>query len=98
MVVFDDFAGDGEAKTKADAAGGLEGFAEFFDVVAGEAGAGVLDFDLDLGVAVVAERGGADGDGGVVGVGLEGVEDELGEGVAEGFGVAGEVPGDGVFI
>ena len=78
------FTGDGEAEAHAAFAFGEEGVAAVEECVWGEAGAGVFDLEGEMGVGgVQGEFDFAAGRGG-----LDGVEDEVGEGLVEAVGVA----------
>src|SRR5882724_5381633 len=90
VVVLDDLLGDGQAEAEADAAGGVKRGGNFFRGIGAEAGAVVLHFDGEGAVAdgAIGLEGDADLRG--LGVGLQGVQHDLGEGVAQGRAVAGD--------
>ena len=97
MVALDDLAGDGEAEAEADAARGEERLGPALRGLAREALAGVAHLDGELLVAagVLAHF---HGDVRVVGIGLERVEHDLAEGVAQRLVVAADLPGGDILV
>lgn len=89
VVGFGDFAGDDEAEAEADIAGGIEGFGGAAGGFRSEAAAVIAKLEVDpVGAVAVGFALHIDGDAGGGGVGLEGIEHDFGDGVAEGGFVA----------
>ena len=91
---LDDFVSHSQAEAQADVAGGEKGFGGLARGLGAETGPAVLHFNLrPARPAGIGFGAGADLHLAGLGVGLEGVEDDLGKGVLQSLPVAGDVNG-----
>src|SRR5260221_1486014 len=91
MVTLNDFAGDCQSQPEANHPGGEERLGAALRGFGLETGAGVAHLDPELGQAI-GTFGEVNGDIGILGVRLEGIEDNLGKGVAQRLVIAADFP------